>query len=147
MSRQRSISWTIGGIVAGILLILHLGTVGVWAGFALVGWGLVHAYLLVNSFVFRPGTIVVSPAEVQLPRGLCKPRPLVVKPSDVTAVYLLRRSVPWNKASPVLVVELGQRAMVFPRDWFASESDQRHIVHALLRHRDDAQGSDARTAR
>jgi hypothetical protein len=23
--------------------------------------------------------------------------------------------------------------MAFPRDWFASESDQRHVVHALLR--------------
>ncbi len=59
--------------------------------------------------------------------------PVVVKPSDVTAVYLLRKSVPWNTAAPVLVVEIGDRAMLFPRDWFSSESKQRHVVRALLR--------------
>jgi hypothetical protein len=133
VSRQRAISWTIGGIVFGILLIQHLGTVGVWAGFVLIAWGIFYAQFLVRSFVFPPGTIAVSEREVKLPRGLCRPGgALVVKPTDVTAVYLLRRSVPWNKAAPVLVVELGQRAMLFPRDWFASEADQRHVVHALL---------------
>jgi hypothetical protein len=24
--------------------------------------------------------------------------------------------------------------MVYPRDWFASEADQRHVVHALVSH-------------
>jgi hypothetical protein len=39
----------------------------------------------------------------------------------------------------VLVVELGEKAMAFPRDWFATEADQRHVVHALLAHlRSDA---------
>jgi hypothetical protein len=28
--------------------------------------------------------------------------------------------------------------MAFPRDWFASEADQRRIVHALLRDKADA---------
>jgi hypothetical protein len=23
--------------------------------------------------------------------------------------------------------------MAFPRDWFASEADQRHVIHAVLR--------------
>jgi hypothetical protein len=55
----------------------------------------------------------------------------------VTAVYFLRRSVPWNRSAPVLVIELGPKAMAFPRDWFASEADQRHIIHALMRTRDD----------
>jgi hypothetical protein len=61
------------------------------------------------------------------------PRPVVVTPQDITAVYFLRRSVPWNHAAPVLIIELGAKAMAFPRDWFASEADQRHVVHALLR--------------
>jgi hypothetical protein len=57
----------------------------------------------------------------------------------VTASYFLRRSVPWNRASPELVVELGDKAMAIPRDWFATEADQRHVVHALLAHlRSDA---------
>lgn len=64
-------------------------------------------------------------------------RPVVAKPQDVTAAYFLRRSVPWNQAAPVLVVELGAKAMLFPRDWFASEADQRHVIHALLRDKPD----------
>jgi len=31
------------------------------------------------------------------------------------------------------VVEVADKALAFPRDWFASEADQRHVVHALLR--------------
>jgi hypothetical protein len=145
VSRQRSAGWTIFGLVVGALLIWKLGTVGVWAGVALVIAGIWHAWNLIQTFRYPAGTIVVSDREVSLPRGLCLPDPVVVKPQDVTAVYFLRRSVPWNHAAPVLIVELGPKAMAFPRDWFASESDQRHVVHALLRDKlapdaaDDAQ--------
>jgi hypothetical protein len=70
-----------------------------------------------------------------LPRNPHRPNPLKLTPKDVTAVYFLRRSVPWNKSSPVLVIELGDKALAYPRDWFASEADQRHVVHALLAQR------------
>ncbi len=132
-SRQRLIGWTVFGIIVGLLLIFKLGTVGVWVGFVLVAIGLYRGWQLVQSFMYPPGTIVVSEREVSLPRGLCLPRPLKVEPSAVTAVYFLRRSVPWNRSAPVLVVELGSKAMAFPRDWFASEADQRHVIHALMR--------------
>jgi hypothetical protein len=141
VSRQRSAGWTIFGLVLGALLIWKLGTVGVWAGVALMVTGAYHAWNLVQTFRYPPGTIVVSENEVSLPRGLCLPNPVVVAPQEVTAVYFLRRSVPWNHAAPVLIIELGPKAMAFPRDWFASESDQRHVVHALLR--DKLSASDA----
>jgi hypothetical protein len=133
VSRQRSISWTIFGLVLGALLIRGLGTVGVWAGIALVAMGVYHAWQLIQTLLYAPGTIAVSDREIVLPRGLCMPRPVVAKPADITAIYFLRRSVPWNRSAPVLVIELGSRAMAFPRDWFASEADQRHVVHAVQR--------------
>lgn len=133
VSRQRSMGWTIFGIVFGALLIWKLGTVGVWVGVLLVVLGVFRAYELAQTFLHAPGTIVVSETEVVLPRGLCVGKPVKAPRSDVTAVYFLRRSVPWNRSAPVLVVELGPRAFAFPRDWFASEADQRHVVHALLR--------------
>lgn len=133
VSRQRSIGWTIFGLIVGALLIHGLGTVGVWAGIALVAAGAYHAWQVVQTVLHPPGTIAVSEAQVVLPRGLCMPRPVVVAPRDITAIYFLRRSVPWNRAAPVLIVELGERAMAFPRDWFASEADQRHVIHAVLR--------------
>jgi hypothetical protein len=38
----------------------------------------------------------------------------------------------------VLVVELGERALLYPRDWFATEADQRRVVHALVAQLPDA---------
>jgi len=132
-SRQRAIGWTAFGLIVGALLMWKLGTVGVWVGVVLIVIGVFRAWELVQSFVYPPGTITVTPTEVSLPRGLSLPHPVRVAPSDITAVYFLRRSVPWNRSAPVLVVEIGRHAMAFPRDWFASEADQRHVVHALLR--------------
>jgi hypothetical protein len=131
VSRQRSLGWTVFGLIVGGLLIWKLGTVGVWGGIVLVAMGVYHAWNLAQTLLYPPGTIIVSDREVTLPRGLCVPRPVVVKPQDITAAYFLRRSVPWNHASPVLIVELGAKAMAFPRDWFASEADQRHVIHHL----------------
>ncbi|MEO7733552.1 MAG: hypothetical protein ABIY55_21495 [Kofleriaceae bacterium] len=131
VSRQRSLGWTVFGLIVGGLLIWKLGTVGVWGGVVLVAMGVYHAWNLAQTLLYPPGTIIVSDREVTLPRGLCVPRPVVVKPKDITAAYFLRRSVPWNHASPVLIVELGAKAMAFPRDWFASEADQRHVIHHL----------------
>lgn len=138
VSRQRSIGWTIFGLIVGALLIRGLGTVGVWAGIALVAAGAFHAWQLIQTMLHPPGTIAISETEVVLPRGLCMPRPVVVAPRDITAIYFLRRSVPWNRAAPVLIIELGERAMAFPRDWFASEADQRHVIHAVLRAKGEA---------
>lgn len=133
VDRSRSASWTVLGSIIGALLIWKLGTVGVWAGIVLVALSAYHAWLLAQTFLYAPGTISITDREVTLPRGLCMPRPVTVARGEVTAVYFLRRSVPWNTAAPVLIVELGPKAMAFPRNWFASEADQRRIVHALLR--------------
>lgn len=134
-SRQRLISWTIFGIGFGALIVWKLGTVGVWTGWVLVALGLFRGCLLALTLIYPAGKIEISDRRVVLPRGIHRPRPLEVSPAEITAVYFLRRSVPWNRAAPVLVVELGTRALLFPRDWFASEADQRHVVHALLHRR------------
>ena len=132
VSRQRWITWTVGGVFGGLLLIWKLGTVGIWVGYVLIALGLYRAYQLAMSYIYPPGKFIISEHKVSVPRGVHRPRPLELQPSDVTAVYFLRRSVPWNRSAPVLVVELGDRALTFPRDWFASEADQRHVIHALL---------------
>lgn len=138
VSRQRHVSWAIFGTLVGALLIWKLGTVGRWGGVVLILLGIYHAYQLVQTFLHAPGTIVVSDREVWLPRGLCMSKPIKVEPSAVTAAYFLRRSVPWNRSAPVLVVEVGDMAIAFPRDWFASEADQRHVISALLAKRKSA---------
>lgn len=132
--RQRLLSLTIFGIVFGAILVWKLGTVGVWVGWFLIAVGLWRGYHLAQTFMYPPGAIKVSATKVVLPRRAHRPRPLEVKPSDVTAVYILRRSVPMYHAAPVLVVELGPRALLYPRDWFAEEKDQRLVTRALQVH-------------
>jgi hypothetical protein len=134
ISRQRWIGWAIGGIVGGLLLVLGFGTVAVWVGYVLIAIGLYRAYQLVRSFMHPAGSIVVAPKHISLPRGAYRGNPLKLDPSTLSGVYFLRRSVPWNRSAPVLVIEAGDKAMAFPRDWFASEADQRRVVHALLSH-------------
>jgi hypothetical protein len=104
----------------------------VWVGYVLIALGLFRGYQLAMSFLHPPGKFVISEHKVTLPRGAHRTRPLVLEPAAITAAYFLRRSVPWNRSAPVLVVELGDKALAFPRDWFASEADQRHVIHALL---------------
>ena len=98
---------------------------------ALVGWSLWNLWQLIQTFRHPAGTVVVAGDDVELPRGLCRGAPAKLRKADVTAVYFLRRSVPWTQAAPVLVVEAHGRAFVYPRDWFGSESDQRRIVDEL----------------
>lgn len=137
------IGWTGFGVLVGLLMIFKLGTVGQWVGVVLVALGLYRGYQLLQSYLHPPGTIIVKSDEVTLPRGICMPRPLKVSRGDITAVYFLRRSVPWNHSSPVLVIEVGPKALAYPRDWFASEADQRQIVHALLHDKKAASSSAA----
>src|SRR5437868_931870 len=73
-SRQRQIAWAIGGTIGGVLLILKLGTVGVWAGYVVIAIGLYRAWELAQTFLHPAGTIVVSDTEVVLPRGLHRPK-------------------------------------------------------------------------
>jgi len=134
-SRRRLVNRTILGIGFGALLVWKLGTVAVWTGWVLIALGVYRAYQLAMTFIYPAGTIEVSNDQIVLPRRIHRPHPLVVKSGTVTAVYFLRRSVPWNRAAPVLVVELDSRVILYPRDWFASEADQRQVIHALLAHR------------
>ncbi|HEY4243771.1 MAG TPA: hypothetical protein VGM88_28355 [Kofleriaceae bacterium] len=132
VNKQRSIGWVLFGSVLAVLMLWKLGTVAHWAAYGLILYVAWHLYLLSQMLMHAPGTIIVTRDSVELPRGLCMSNPKKLTPKDVTAVYFLRRSVPWNKSAPVLVVELGDEAIAFPREWFASEADQRQVLNALL---------------
>ena len=131
VSRQRPMGWTVFGLIVGALLVWKLGTVGKWVGVVLLVVGAVAAYSFVRTLMFPAGTIVIGDDGAALPRGLCKGEPEKLALSDVSHAYLLRRAVPWTRAAPVLVVETAERAFTYPRDWFASEADQRMVLQGL----------------
>jgi hypothetical protein len=126
------IGWVVAGGGFGGLLLWKLGTIGQWIGAVLLAMAVWNAVKLLQSLLHKPGIIEVNAERVVLPRGLCRGKPLVLTPSDVTAAYFLRHSVPWNRSAPLLVIEASGVAHTYPRDWFASEADQRRIVSALV---------------
>jgi len=130
--RGRPTAWAVFGLTSGAVLIAKMGTVAQWVGAVLVGVGVLSVWTLVRSFVRPRGTIVVDDTGVSLPRGhyttAVDHRPM----NQVTAAYFLRRSAPWNRAAPVLVIEAAGKAHTYPRDWFVNEADQRQVIHAVL---------------
>ena len=130
-ARGAHLRWTLIGGALGVACILMLGTLGRGLGVVLLVMAAWAAFKLILTFLHPPGTIVVDGDDVSLPRGLCRGAPSKVARGDVSAAYFLRRSVPWTKAAPVLVVEAAGKAYAYPRDWFASESDQRRVLDAL----------------
>ena len=130
--RGRSAGWAVFGLCAGTILIVLMGTVAQWVGAILILVGAFAAWSLIRTFVCPPGAIVVDDEGVSLPRGQCT-RTIDRQPlSTVTAAYFLRRSVPWTRAAPVLVIEAAGKAYTYPRDWFVNEAEQRQIIHAIL---------------
>lgn len=131
--RSRHIGWAAFGLVAGAALLLKLGTIGQFLGAVLIASALFQLYKATMTFVHPPGTFKVGPEHIVIPTGLCRGRDLVLQPSDLQHAYLLRRAVPWTIAGPLLVIESGGKSFGFPRDWFASDSDQRRVERALNR--------------
>ncbi len=130
-ARGQHLRWILIGGVVGALCLYALGTLGKLLGVGLVAWGGWNAWLFVRTLRFAPGTLVVAGDEVELPRGLCAGAPARLRRADVTSAYFLRRAVPFTQAAPVLVIEAGGHAYLYPRDWFDSEADQRRILDEL----------------
>lgn len=136
--RSRRALWTIGGLALGGVLYWKLGTVASGLGLVLIAVGLYHAWFLLRTLRFDPGALVLyGDQTVQLPLGLCRGNERREPVKHVRAAYFLRHQVPMNHTAPVLVIEVAApsapaQALAYPRDWFATEADQRRFLQALL---------------
>ena len=130
-ARYRHLGWAVFGLALGGVMMWKLGTVAQWAGAVLAAFGAWATFSFVRTLIWAPGAIEIAQDTVVLPRGPSRGRPVTVKRGEIAHAYLLRRAVPWTRAAPVLVIETGERAFAFPRDWFASESEQRRVIQAL----------------
>jgi hypothetical protein len=128
--RSLAIGVVVGAL--GLALVLWFATVAQWVGAVLLLIGAIVAGFGAVAAMFPPGKVEIGPTSVVLPRRVSRPRPHAYPRTAVSAAYFLRSSTPWFRASPVLVIEAQGRAHVLPRDWFASEADQRRILDALV---------------
>src|SRR5690606_21597934 len=114
-------------------LILQLGAVGKALGAVLALIGVIATGRFARTLLHPAGTIEIRADPAVLPAGLCRGEAPAVQYDEIRPVFLLRRSLPWTRTGPVLVVETDERAFADPRDWFAADSDQRRVAHAIHR--------------
>ncbi len=129
--RGRHIGWIAFGAVLGTLFVLMLGSIGQYVGGLLLLIALLQAVSAARTFMHKPGTFHVTEDEISVPTGLCSGQQVSLTSSQLQHAFFLRRAVPWSKAGPILVVEAEGKAYSYPRDWFASDSDQRRVATAL----------------
>ena len=133
-ARWHHLGWLVFGLGAGVLLLLRLGIVGQIAGVVLLAIAVRHGLGFARTLRYPAGTIEVNAEQVVLPTGLCRGKDATFPMEQVRHAFFLRRAVPWTQTGPMLVIEAGDRAFAYPRDWFASEADQQRIVHAINVH-------------
>lgn len=129
--RGRHLGWIGFCGVVGLLFVLKLGSIGQGVGAILLLIALLQTISAVRTLLHKPGTFEVSEDKISVPTGLCKGEHLTLSDTQLEHAFFLRRAVPWSKAGPILVIEAEGKAYTFPRDWFASDSDQRRVAMAL----------------
>jgi hypothetical protein len=132
-ARWRHFGWGLFGLVIGVLFVIVLGMVGKVIGVVLLIVAALAARNFAKTLMHAPGTIRVGSDSLVVPAGLCVGVEQEYPYEKVRHAFFLRRAVPWTRAGPVLVIEAGESAYSYPRDWFASESDQKRIVEAINR--------------
>ena len=131
--RTRHLGWVLVGAIAGALLLWKLGAVGKALGIFLVGMSAANLWRFTRTLLHPAGRIELGEDAVSLPDGLCRGHAHTIPYERVRHAFFLRRAVPWTRTGPLLVVETDERTFTYPRDWFASDSDQRRIALALNR--------------
>ena len=130
-ARRSHALWVAFGILVGGLLVWKLAIVGKILGVVFLIIGGFAARSLIFTLLHPPGAIKVDHESVTLPLGLCRGKERSFPIAEVHHAFFLRRAVPWTRAGPVLVVEAGDATLSYPRDWFASEGDQREVLEAI----------------
>jgi hypothetical protein len=132
-ARWRHFGWVFFGLVVGCFLLWKFGAVGKGVGVVMLGMGIHHGVSFLRTILHPPGTFHLKKDALVLPAGLCRGTNIELSESELHHVFFLRKAVPWTKAGPVLVIEARGQVHTYPRDWFASDSDQRRIALALNR--------------
>ena len=130
-SRRSHATWAVFGLVVGGLLLWKLAIIGKILGVVFVVIAAFATRSLIRTLLHPAGAIHVDTDQVRLPVGLCAGKELSFPIAEVHHAFFLRRAVPWTRAGPVLVVEAGDATLTYPRDWFASEADQRRVLDAI----------------
>ena len=132
--RTRHLIWALVHLTVGTLLIAILGTVAKAVGIVFLALGLLRALKFVLRIGGPEASITIGEDSVALPKKLINRRAdrKRFETDEIANVFYLRRSVPWFRISPVLVIEACDGSVFrYPRDWFAADADQRRVAAAI----------------
>lgn len=132
--RWRHFGWVVAGLLGGSFLVWRLGVVGKVVGVLLLALAVLNIYRFARTLMRGPGVIDVGDDAVVLPQALCHKDSHELAYDKIRHAFFLRRAVPWTRTGPILVIETDDRVFTYPRDWFASDSDQRRVALAINRH-------------
>ncbi len=132
-SRYRHLLWAVIGIGVGLVVAIHMGSIGWLIGGAVAVGGVNALWAFVKTLLHPPGVVVVRDDALVLPVGVSSGQSVEMPPADLRNAYVLRRALPMNQSGPVLVVETRRGVFEYPREWFEGEADQRRIAGALNR--------------
>lgn len=132
--RWRHFGWVLVGLLGGVFLLWKLGTVGKGVGVVLLALAALNTVRFVRTLLRGPGVIDVGDDAVVLPQALCHKDSHTLAYDKIRHAFFLRRAVPWTRTGPILIIETDDRVFTYPRDWFASDSDQRRVALAINRH-------------
>jgi hypothetical protein len=130
-ARRSHLSWMLICLVLGALLLWKLAIIGKILGVVFLVVAVLAARRLLRTLLNEPGIICVDREQLILPLGLCRGSSREFSFADVRHAFFLRRAVPWTRAGPILIVEADDAIFSYPRDWFASEADQRSVLEAI----------------
>ena len=140
------LTWVGIGSVAGTLMIWRLGLLAQGIGIFLIALVMLRAYKFVRALLRPAGTFRIDKKKVVLPVGICSGHEQTFDLSEIRHAYCLRRASGWTRGGPHLVVEAGDQAYVYPREWFLSDSDQYHIAETIRQRTAQAQTESHRTS-
>ena len=142
-SRLRHGVSAIIGIALGVFLAINTNTLGQWTGYGLLAWGVYHGCWWIYTTARGTAALTVEPTQIHLPARAYRGASTSLPTNALTAAYLLRHSSPWHKAAPTLVIEAGDKAFLYPRDWFHGEADRRRLIDAIAAHTGGAHDSES----
>jgi hypothetical protein len=133
-ARWRHFVWAIvlGGL--GALFVASFSGLGRGLGLVLLALAVWPSLEFFRTLAHEAGSIAASASTgLALPPRLCAGRRAEVPLTEVKHAYFLRRELPWMTTGPLLVVETRRGTFAYPRDWFASEQDQRRLIVTINR--------------
>jgi hypothetical protein len=132
-ARWRHFVWAIvlGGL--GALFMVSFSGLGRGAGIVLLALAVWPTIEFARTLAHDAGAIGASTTALALPPRVCAGQRAEVPLAEVKHAYFLRRELPWLTTGPLLVVETRRGTFAYPRDWFASEQDQRRLIVTINR--------------